>query len=735
MMHGSMNIVGPAPATPTLSLGSLKALALGVILAILLIAVPSTAAQGSQHIDASIHASTETPRPGATSRIAIRMTPESGWHGYWINPGDSGLPVEAVWRAPQGVRIGELQHPAPTLLELAGLASYVHKGAFTLLADLDVPPSIPRGTRLPIEVDLNWLACSDTLCVPERATLRLDLATGDGAAGSSRALVSAAEAALPRPGAARIAIARQGANWTFDVTGAQGLDPSSARLFPGDAGWFDAATPQRATRGQGGAIQITVPASGSAPPGDFSGVVTDGRRSFVLGGSPTPAPASASGPVAEAEEAPAPIPGPTAKVETIDPLIDTASSTPSQEPGNGSPLRFALIGAILGGLLLNLMPCVFPILSLKALSLAKSGIDRRTARVEGVAYFAGSVATTTLLGAILIGARALGHDIGWSFQLQDPRIILVLMLLSLAIALNLAGLFEIRGISLAGGRLAQPGWSGAFGTGALAAIIATPCSGPFLGVALGAALVLPAPATLAVFAGLGIGMALPFLAIAFVPALQRILPRPGKWMETFRRVLAIPMLLTAIGLAWVLGRQSGVDGMGFGLLLAGLAGIGLWWTGQRQAGGRTAGPALIPVLASVLVVFAIQMSVPSTAGSQAAATVSAGRAEPFSEARLAELRTAGTPVFVDMTADWCLICQVNKRVAIDRDDTQAAFAQAGVVTLVGDWTRGDPAITRFLASRGRNSVPYYLFVTRGGKERELPQILSSGLLVEQASTS
>ncbi len=732
MMHGSINIAGPVPATPRLS----PALILGMMLAILLIAFPSlAAAQGSRHIDASIHVSTETPRPGSTSRIAIRMTPESGWHGYWINPGDSGLPVEAVWRAPPGVRIGELQHPAPTLLELAGLASYVHKGAFTLLADLDVPASIPQGARLPIEVDLNWLACSDTLCVPERATLRLDLAAGDGAAGASRALVSAAEAALPRSGAARVTIARQKTNWTFDLTGAQGLDPSNARLFPVDAGWFDAAAPQRVTRGQGGAIQIAVPAAGSAPAGDFSGVVTDGRRSFVLGGAPTIATAGASEPTAEAKEVPASLPNQSESVVSIGPSADTASSVASQEPGNGSALRIALIGAILGGLLLNLMPCVFPILSLKALSLVRSGVDRRAARVEGVAYFAGSVVTTTLLGAILIGARALGHDVGWSFQLQDPRIILILMLLSLAIALNLAGLFEIRGTSLAGGRLAQPGWSGAFGTGALAAIIATPCSGPFLGVALGAALVLPAPATLAVFAGLGIGMALPFLVIAFVPAAQRILPRPGKWMETFRRVLAIPMLLTAIGLAWVLGRQSGVDGLGVGLLLAGLAGVGLWWAGQRQAGGRKAGPALIPVLAPLLIVFAIQMPVPSTAGTQAAPTVSAGRVEPFSEARLTELRSAGTPVFVDMTADWCLICQVNKRVAIDRDDTRAAFARAGVVTLVGDWTRGDPAITRYLASRGRNSIPYYLFVSRDGEERELPQVLSSGLLVEQASTS
>lgn len=394
-------------------------------------------------------------------------------------------------------------------------------------------------------------------------------------------------------------------------------------------------------------------------------------------------------------------------------------------------LRVALIGALLGGLLLNLMPCVFPILSLKALSLARAGVDRRTARIEGVAYFAGSVATTLLLGGILVGARALGHDIGWSFQLQNPHIILLLMLLSLAIALNLAGLFEITGISMANRVMAKPGWSGAFGTGALAALIATPCSGPFMGVTLGAALVLPTSAALAVFAGLGIGMALPFLLIAFVPGFQRLLPKPGAWMETFRRLLAIPMLLTAIALAWVLGRQSGVDGLSFGLLIASLGALGLWWMGHRQRAGNRAGMAGVPIMAALT--FAVAIDLPRPV--EAAPVASANNIEPFSEARLAELQAAGQPVFVDMTADWCLVCQVNKRVAIDRPDTHAAFDKGGVVTLVGDWTRGDPAITRFLASRGRNSIPYYLFVTRSGEIQELPQILTSEMLVQQAAES
>ncbi|KXU31237.1 hypothetical protein A0J57_02250 [Sphingobium sp. 22B] len=708
----------------------LKRLAAMIALILAGLAVPAHA-QPRPHIAASIVAASDTPRPGATTRIAIRMAPEAGWHGYWINPGDSGLSVEAKWQAPAGATIGALRHPAPTLLELAGIASYVHEGPFTLLADLKLAPSIAPGTALPIAVDLNWLACSDTLCVPERATLRLQLVSGDGApASGAPAIISAAEAALPRSGASGASgtFARIGPDLVFDIAGAGSLDPAKARLFPASADWFEAATPQSVTRAAGGAVTVRVAATGERPSGNFSGVLSDGRRSVALTAKAGSVAALASPGVTELPDTPKLVLSgdpETLQAPPADPgRVTSAGATPA--------LFAALMGALIGGLLLNLMPCVFPILSLKALSLARAGGNRSAARIEGIAYFAGSVATTALLGAILIAARALGHDIGWSFQLQDPRIILLLMLLSLGIALNLAGLFEIRGISLSGGRLAQPGWSGAFGTGALAAVIATPCSGPFLGVALGAALVLPAPATLAVFAGLGAGMALPFLLIAFVPALRRVLPKPGRWMETFRRLLAIPMLLTAIGLAWVLGRQSGVDGLVIGLLLAAMAAVALWWAGLRQSGGKGTGIALSVVAGAALLALVIELPAPASPPPVTAASASA---EPFSEARLAELRAQGKPVFVDMTADWCLICQVNKRVAIDRASTQEAFARAGVTTLVGDWTRGDPAITRFLAARGRNSVPYYLFVTRGGELRELPQVLTSDMLVEQAATS
>ena len=338
----------------------------------------------------------------------------------------------------------------------------------------------------------------------------------------------------------------------------------------------------------------------------------------------------------------------------------------------------ALGGAIIGGLILNLMPCVFPILSLKALSLARSGGNARMAKVDALAYTAGAVMTALLLGGVLLALRAAGEQVGWAFQLQHPVSVSLLLLLAIAITLNLAGAYELP--SFGGGqRLAsQDGAAGGFWTGALAAFVATPCSGPLLGAALGATLVLPAWAALPIFGGLGLGIALPFLAVGFVPALRNRLPRPGPWMARFRKWMAVPMAVTAIALAVLLWRQ--LDG---------------GWP-------HTDTPA-------------------------------AASAERFSPDALATARATGKPVFVYFTADWCLSCKANEAGAINREITQAAFDKAGVVTLVGDWTNGDPVITRTLAEHGRNSVPLYLWYAPGAPRPEiLPQILTPGMLTAKA---
>jgi thiol:disulfide interchange protein len=310
--------------------------------------------------------------------------------------------------------------------------------------------------------------------------------------------------------------------------------------------------------------------------------------------------------------------------------------------------------------------------------------------------------------------RSSGAAVGWAFQLQDPRVILFLLLLVTAIALNLAGLFELPSL---GGRLGG-GRTGAFGTGALAAFVATPCTGPFMGAALGAALILPAPAALAVFAGLGLGLALPFLLLGYVPALRRRLPRPGPWMVRFRHILAVPMALTAIGLAWILERQTGITGLAVGLAAAVSIGLILWWAGRRHGW-----LPLAPALAAAAVAVAFLPTAPAPAEARTGGSL---QAEPFSEARLAQLRGEGRPVFVYFTADWCLTCKVNEAAVLDRGEVAGAFRDKQVAVLVGDWTRGDAGIGRFLEAQGRSGVPLYLWYAPGKPVEVLPQILTVG---------
>jgi thiol:disulfide interchange protein len=315
-------------------------------------------------------------------------------------------------------------------------------------------------------------------------------------------------------------------------------------------------------------------------------------------------------------------------------------------------------------------------------------------------------------------------------RLQDPRVILLLLLLITAIALNLAGLFELPAVT-AGGRLAaRGGLSGAFWTGALAAFVATPCTGPFMGAALGAALVLPTPVALAIFAGLGLGLALPFLLLAYVPALRRRLPKPGAWMARFRRLMSVPMFLTALALAWILGRQAGVDGMALGLAAAMAFGLALWWVGRRQ--GRPG--SWLPIAPATLAAIAAMLVIPTAATGPAAATSpSTLKSEPFSEARLAALQQEGRPVFVYFTADWCVTCKVNEKGALNRPQVAAAFAEKEVAVLVGDWTRGDPAIGRFLEKHGRSGVPLYLYYEPDMPVEILPQVLTPSRLVSMVS--
>lgn len=642
-------------------------------------------------IASSLFAATEAPSSGSTTTLAILMEPQGEWHGYWKQPGDVGLPTTFTWHLPDGVMVSDPAYPLPRTLLIEGLMNHVYEHPYALLVELTLDGDLPGGTALPIRVDMQYLACRYDACVPERASLETTLHVGDGHQSPDVAARFANwRQALPRPLAAQASFDVEGDLLRLRVPLPASVPIQNPHLFSATKGAIDNAAPQRVERRGDELIvetrvgaQITDVFQATLKLSDSLGLDIDAKR-----GGPTSAPDSTSN-------------------------------------SSLSIILLALAGAIAGGLLLNLMPCVFPILSLKAMSLARSGISPAIARRDAVAYTSGVLLVCVLLGAVLLAWRAAGTQVGWAFQLQNAAVILTLMLLTTAIAFNLAGLFELAAID-AGTKLTnQSGAGGAFWTGALAAFIATPCSGPFMAAALGAALVLPTAAAMLVFTGLGLGIALPFLMLGFIPALQRRLPRPGPWMGTLRRVLAVPMFLTALSLLWVLSHQVPANALVASLGCAMLLALGLRLTGLRQQKHKR--NAWLP--ASLALILALGLGWSQVSGQTAPA--SDVQRHVFDEQQLAQLRADKVPVFVYFTADWCITCKVNEQVAINRDATAQAFAAAGVVVMRGDWTNGDPVITAFLERHGRSGVPLYLWYGAGEAEpRLLPQILGPGSLLE-----
>jgi DsbC/DsbD-like thiol-disulfide interchange protein/cytochrome c biogenesis protein CcdA len=626
---------------------------------------------------------------GGSTDLALLMHTKPGWHGYWLNPGDAGLPMDVQWTLPAGWSVETLRYPVPTRLLVSGITNYVYEKDYAVLTRLHAPADA-RGTQR-ISAALRWLACTEKVCVPEEGEVSLSVNVGTGADRDPR--FDHWRQALPRPLTSPAHFSANGATLNVAVPLPATLGIEQPYLFPMTEGVVDYAKPQRFRR-SGDWVVGELPTSGPVGKAFDGLLVTGGGQGFTFHAVPGAVPSG-------------------------------GSAIGSSGAGANATLFAALVGALLGGLLLNLMPCVFPILAMKALHLARAGGNETEARREALSYAAGTVAGTAGLGAILLAIRAGGSAAGWAFQLQDPRAILILLLLATAITLNLLKVFELP--VLAGE--ASP--AGSFGTGALAAFVATPCSGPFLGAALGAALLLPLWGSVLVFGVLGLGLALPFVLLAFAPPLRRMLPRPGAWMARLQRFLAVPMAATIAGALWLLYRQSGTAGMLVGVLVAVMFGLLLAGAGWRQTQGARVWPLVIAGSAFFAV---LGISLLPPAGSGGAHTP-AGTIR-WSEAAVAKAHSAGKPAFVYFTADWCLTCKANEAGAIDRDETQKAFRKAGVQTFEGDWTNGDPAIGRFLEARGRAGVPLYLWYAPGAAEpEELPQILTPSMLVERATAS
>ncbi|MBH9579382.1 thioredoxin family protein [Inhella sp. 1Y17] len=643
---------------------------------------------------------------GKTIWAGVQMQHEPGWHTYWRNPGDSGLPTRLNWTLPAGAQAGAIHWPAPHKMPLGPLMNYGFEGELLLPVALKLPAELPAG---PLKLGLlaEWLVCKE-VCIPERGEFSVELPQGQPL-NDHAAAFKAALAAEPQPLPGVKVQARQAAEaLQLEIDGLPaGWRGQGIEAFGADAGVYDHARPEQANW-QGERLSLALPLSPQRgeSPAELEVVLRAGEQTgslrFALqGGWQANAPEAAAAPVQH--------------------LGGGAPASPPAQPAGGDVgLLAALALAFVGGLILNLMPCVFPVLSLKALALVREAPHER--HVGAAAYTAGVVLSFVLLAALLLGLRAAGDQIGWGFQLQSPTVVAALAGLFTLIAMNLFGLFEFGNwlpSGVAGWRAQRP-WLDQAATGVLSVAVASPCTAPFMGAALGAALTLPPAQALAVFAALGLGMAAPYVSFALVPGLAARLPRPGAWMERLRHLLGFPMLATVLWLVWVLGQQAGLDAAVALLVLLLALAYALWAWALRGWGWRLS--------AAVVLALGWLWAAPSLhqpAGAPAAAAAPAAGWSAWSpEAQQAAI-ASGKPLFVDFTAAWCITCQYNKRNALADAGVQADFAAAGVQRLRADWTLRDAAITAELRRLGRSGVPVYALYTPGRTEPELmAEILS-----------
>ena len=669
------------------------------------------------------------PTAGGTVTLGLHLEPDSGWHAYWTNPGDAGKEASIRWTLPEGFEAGELQFPVPHVITLDIFNTYGFDEAILLLTDIAVPP-LEGGSDVELKGRASWVVCDDELCVPEGAELRLTLPVGDGADDAdNEARFAAARAKQPEAvdWPARFEVVDDRVNIGITLPHAA-LEPylfvETRRLVRYDAQSsaetatglrFSMAAGTRADRIEATRAVLSYQDDDGQPRSVLLDVGrADGSLDDAMATAGTASPAGSGG---------------------------AAGTTGTTTTASG--VATAILFGLLGGIILNLMPCVFPILSMKALGLVElSGADRRTARSSGVFYTIGILVAFTVIAVVLIVLREAGTAAGWGFQMQLPLVNLGLGLLMVAIGLNLAGVYEF-GLGLMGVGESLTADAGseqrkAFLTGLLAVLVATPCTAPFMAGALGYALSQPAVVALAVFLALGLGLALPYLLLSFAPGLGRMLPRPGPWMAKLRAVLAFPMLATALWLFWIVGRQLGASSMAVALLAALLLAFGLWAYGQaagatrRWAWHATGVAGLVGCL-----VLGAQMeeyrAEPQVAGEASAGTLGKLELEHFSAERVVGYIDEGQPLFVYFTADWCLSCKANERAALATDAVGDAMTERGIKVVEADWTTEDPVITEWLEMYDRVGVPLYLYFPQGSTPATaavLPQLLLPNIVID-----
>ena len=660
------------------------------------------------HLQAELVAEVDSVQPGTELRVGLRMVPDAGWHTYWKNPGDSGLATTIEWTLPEGVTASEIAWPYPDAIPFAHLINYGYDGEHLLPVTLSIPADLATDQSLRLEASADWLVCEE-ICIPGDATLELELPVSNQAPVADRnvaELFAWADARRPEAVDWPARFSTEGGQLSVQVESEAIGSARGWEFFSEDNNLVDHSVEPvlNAGKGQLFVAQALSPFVNRFPDAlDFVLVERPNNQAYRLN--------------AEAG----------ALISTGAVASSGASSGASSAPQIGWLSALGL--ALLGGLLLNLMPCVFPVLSIKAISLVEgAGSDQRA---HGLAYTAGVVLSFAALAAVLLGLRSAGEAIGWGFQLQSPWIVGLLIYVLFALGLSLSGLFDLGGGLMNTGQnlTEKSGLKGSFFTGVLACIVASPCTAPFMGAALGAAVLMAWPMAMSIFVALGLGLALPLLLLSFSPALARWLPRPGLWMDTFKQAMAFPLYLAVVWLVWVLARQT--DANGLAAILIGLVALAftLWLVGKRDGGPVLSVARHISVFAGLVVAIAALAAAARFNAEQAQAADAWW--EDYSATRLAELRAdRDRAVFVNMTADWCLTCKVNEGVALNKDQVREAFDAESVVYMKGDWTRRDAAITDYLAEFGRNGVPLYVVYPRnGGDPRVLPQVLTPGLVV------
>ena len=671
--------------------------------------------------------------PGQPLWLGLQITHQPDWHTYWKNPGDSGLPTELTWQLPAGLDAGDIAWPVPHKIAIGTLANYGYEGTVLLPVPVTVAQTFapgPLAKDVTVQLKASWLVCRKE-CIPEEGNFTLQLPIQSTTALHGAAF-DAAQKAQPQP------LAQPGAQQQAQVDGdalqvrVAGL-PAALRgktldLFPEMPEVLHNAAPvTQQWEGDVWTARIPLAEQRSNSPSTLPVVLAE----RVQGSVPRPgyrADLTVQGPW----------PAVAAKA-SVSPALEAALKANAALAGSGLPpaapsgastltLTAALLGALLGGLILNLMPCVFPVLAIKVVGFTRHAQDRRAHRISGLAYTAGVVLSFLALGALMLGLRAAGEAVGWGFQLQSPAVVAALAGLFTLIGLNLAGVFEFGNMlpSSAASLQARHPVADSFLTGVLAVAVASPCTAPFMGASMGLTATLPAPQALAVFAALGLGLALPYLAASLWPAVARALPRPGAWMDTFRRFMAFPMFATVVWLVWVLGQQSGIDGAASLLIL--LVGLGLlaWSLALQGRARRWLGSVATVAMALLLWAFGPHVTrMAEVAAAPANATATAAQDwQPWAPGAAEALVASGRPVFVDFTAAWCVTCQYNKKTTLANSEVLADLHAKNVALLRADWTRRDPAITAALAQLGRNGVPVYVFYRPGKPPVVLTEVLS-----------